>query len=254
MERLRSNRTGLKATKFKWSQALEALKDPQCWLFAFWTGVSNILNIGGSFLPLIIQNMGFTGLTTTLLTLPVGGVEIVAMAAAAILSSSFTPNGRTPIMFLIATPTLVGTIILLVCPQSSTWARCAAVWLLLCIPAAYALLLSLITTNVAGTSKKATTTLMVFVFFCIGNIVSPQLFRAPEAPEYGTALRSLVVSAVLVQLLTIALGLYYFFQNIRRDKLVANLSEAELAESTIENEEFLDRTDQEDWIRFRYRW
>ncbi|CAM1507320.1 Fc.00g069610.m01.CDS01 [Cosmosporella sp. VM-42] len=253
VERLRSNRTGLKSTVFKWSQALEALKDPQCWMIAFWTGMGNVLNIGGSFLPLIIKDMGFTGLATTLLTLPVGGVEIVAMGIAAILSSSFSPNGRTPIMFFVASPTLAGTIILFVLPQSATWGRCAGVWLLLCIPAAYALLLSLISSNVAGTSKKATTMLMVFVFFCVGNIVSPQLFIATEAPRYGTALRSLVVCAVLVQALTIALGLYYHFENKRRDSLVANMTEDELAGNTVENEEFLDRTDREDWVRFRYR-
>ncbi|KAI4596299.1 hypothetical protein KJ359_005428 [Pestalotiopsis sp. 9143b] len=79
VERLRTNRTGLRSSKFVWRQAVEALVDPQCIMIALWAGISNICNIAGSFLPLIIQDMGFSGLQTTLLTLPVGGVEIVAM-------------------------------------------------------------------------------------------------------------------------------------------------------------------------------
>lgn len=94
IKRLRSNRTGIKSSKSKWYQAVEALRDPQVWMVTFWAGISNLLNIGGSFLPLIIQDMGFSGLTTTLLTLPVGGTECIAMIVAGSLSWYFT-NGRT---------------------------------------------------------------------------------------------------------------------------------------------------------------
>ena len=83
--------------------------------------------------------------------------------------------------------------------------------------------------------------------------MSPQLFIASEAPRYETALRSLVVCAVLVQALTILLGFYYYIQNKRRDGLVANMTEDELTANTVDNEEFLDRTDREDWVRFRYK-
>lgn len=115
------------------------------------------LQYQGSFLPLIIEDLGFSGVTTTLLTLPVGGVEIVAMAVAGGASMLFQ-NGRTIIMFIVCLPTFVGTILLEVLPQSATWGRATGVWLLLCIPASYAVLLSLISSNVAGSSKKVTAT------------------------------------------------------------------------------------------------
>ncbi|KAI9736175.1 MAG: hypothetical protein M1834_001060 [Cirrosporium novae-zelandiae] len=255
VERLRSNRTGLKSRKFKWNQALEALRDPQYWLIALWSGVSNITNIAGSFLPLIIQDMGFSGLTTTLLTLPVGGTEILAMLAAGLLSSS-VKNGRTIVMFWIAAPTLAGIAMLHTLPLTNKWARCAGVWLVLCVPASYAILLSLISSNVAGFSKKMMCTSMCFILWCVGNIVSPQLFLATEKPRYETGTRAMLVSITIVQILTITLGLYYTFSNHNRDKKLQSLSPAEIdaMTNTMENEEFFDRTDREDWVKFRYAW
>lgn len=253
IERLRGNRTGIKSSQFKWYQAREALRDPQVWMITLWAGISNLLNIGGSFLPLIIQEMGFSGLTTTLLTLPVGGTECVAMVVAGGLSWYFT-NGRTIIMFVVSLPTLVGTILLQVLPQSATWGRCVGVWFLLCVPASYAILLSLISSNIAGFSKKITTTFLVFVFFCVGNIVSPQLFLTSEAPHYGTGCRAMLVAIALVQGLSIALGCYYWFENKRRDGMLAAATSEVLDAASAEDEEFLDRTDMEDALKFRYRW
>lgn len=252
IERLRDNRTGLRTTHFVWSQAREALVDPQCWMIALWSGISQITNIAGSFLPLIIKEMGYTGLTTTLLTLPVGGVEILAMLVAGTLSSN-VKNGRTIIMFVVAAPTLAGIVMLDQLSVHDKWARTVAVWLVLCVPASYAVLFSLITSNVAGYSKKLTCSAMSFILWCVGNIVSPQLFKATEAPRYQTGTRGMLVAIVLVEAITILMGVYYYLVNKARDRAAAALSEAE-KEPIADNEEFFNRTDKEDWIRFRYSW
>ncbi|CAJ2503306.1 Uu.00g107000.m01.CDS01 [Anthostomella pinea] len=252
VERLRANRTGLRSSQFKWSQALQALTDPQCWMIALWSGISQITNIAGSFLPLIIKDMGYTGLTTTLLTLPVGGIEIVAMLVAGVLSSN-VKNGRTVIMFFVAAPTLAGIVMLDQLSQDSKWARTAAVWLVLCVPASYAVLFSLITSNVAGYSKKLTCSAMSFILWCVGNIVSPQLFKAGEAPRYQTGTRGMLVAIVLVEAITIGLGVYYYLVNKARDRAAAALVQDDRV-ADVENEEFLDRTDKEDWVKFRYSW
>ena len=254
VERVRKNRTGIKTTEFKWAQVAEALRDPQVWIFTLYQGVSQILNIGGSFLPLIIRDMGFTGLQTTLLTLPVGGVECVAMIVAGGLSSLVGEKGRCAVMFIVTIPTLVGCALLHALPQSATWARITGVWLLLCVPAAYAVLLSLISSNVAGTTKKTTTMLLCFVSFCVGNIVSPQLFISTEAPRYGTGLRAMLVAISLCLVLNILLGVYYIYENQRRDRLLAESDGDPDGREGNENEEFLDKTDFQDSQRFRYRW
>ncbi|KAL2857300.1 hypothetical protein BJY01DRAFT_202574 [Aspergillus pseudoustus] len=75
------------------------------------------------------------------------------------------------IILVVALPSLVGSMRLHVLPQSSTGARKTGMWLLLRILASYALMLSLIASNVAGTTKKLTATLLSSVILCVGNIV-----------------------------------------------------------------------------------
>jgi hypothetical protein len=126
---------------------------------------SSIPNIAGSFLPLIIEDLGFTGLQTTLLTIPSGGTEVAAMTAAGGLSL-LVQNYRTVITFWITVPTLIGAIFLYPYPEEETWIRAVGYWLLLCTPGEYVVLLSLITSNIAGFSKKITTTAMVRMKYC----------------------------------------------------------------------------------------
>jgi hypothetical protein len=64
-----------------------------------------------------------------------------------------------------------------------------------------------------------------------------------------------VVSCWVLNLATVvALGCYYIFENKRRDKILAATSPEVLAAMTARNEEFFDRTDKEDFLKFRYRW
>ncbi|OBT67873.1 hypothetical protein VE03_02552 [Pseudogymnoascus sp. 23342-1-I1] len=254
VERLRDNRTGVKNTTFKVSQAIEAFRDPQVWIFAVGLGVSSIGNVGGSFLPLIIKDLGFSGLQSTLLTVPSGGFEIVAMVIVGLARSLLNGKGRTLMMFGITVPTLIGCVFLAALPASDKWVRIVGAWLLLCTPAATALQLSLIGSNVAGFSKKVTTTAFTFILYCVGNIISPQLFKSTEAPGYRTAIRTLVASTSTMMLLYLMLFFYYKYENNRRDKVLANIPQDVIDAAMVENEEYLDRTDMEDFLKFRYAW
>ena len=44
--------------------------------------------------------------------------------------------------------------------------------------------LSLVSSNVAGYTKKATVSAMMFIAYCAGNIIGPFLFFSDEAPRY----------------------------------------------------------------------
>lgn len=44
--------------------------------------------------------------------------------------------------------------------------------------------LSLVSSNVAGYTKKATVSAMMFIAYCAGNIIGPFLFFSREAPRY----------------------------------------------------------------------
>lgn len=47
--------------------------------------------------------------------------------------------------------------------------------------------LSMVSSNVAGFTKKAVTSAMVFIAYCAGNIIGPFLFFPSQAPGYAVS-------------------------------------------------------------------
>ena len=107
--------------------------------------------------------------------------------------------------------------------------------------------MSLVSSNFAGYTKKATAGAMMYVAFCVGQVVAPQLFLAKEAPVYETAFRASFICFALCIVFTIALRYYLIWENKRRDRMA--LAETETAGS---NDEFLDMTDKQQKLIFRY--
>lgn len=74
-QRLAENRTGIatKDTSWKWHQAREAVLDVKVWIVFFYNIAINIPN-GGllTFGSIIIKNLGFSALESSLLTMPFG--------------------------------------------------------------------------------------------------------------------------------------------------------------------------------------
>lgn len=52
----------------------------------------------------------------------------------------------------------------------------------------------MVSSNVAGFTKKAVTSAMVFIAYCAGNIIGPFLFFPSEAPGYSVSSNFVVVS------------------------------------------------------------
>jgi ACS family allantoate permease-like MFS transporter len=94
----------------------------------------------------------------------------------------------------------------------------------------------------------------LFIVYAVGNIVSPQLFIAKEAPRYQTGIQAVLASWIINLATDISLGCYYLFESRRRDRVLAATPPEVIADMSEENEEFLDRTDKEDFLKFRYRW
>lgn len=107
--------------------------------------------------------------------------------------------------------------------------------------------MSLVSSNFAGYTKKATAGAMMYVAFCVGQVAAPQLFLSKEAPVYETAFRASFVCFALCILLTIVLRYYLICENKRRDQLAA------IETATVgQNDEFLDLTDRQQRLVFRY--
>jgi MFS transporter, ACS family, allantoate permease len=80
------------------------------------------------------------------------------------------------------------------------------------------------------------------------------MFLSSEAPIYTTGLNTLLVARTLNLVVVISLGLHYYLENRRRDRMVAETPVEVVDASMVVNEEFLDRTDKEDFMKFRYKW
>ena len=46
------------------------------------------------------------------------------------------------------------------------------------------MIISLITRNIAGQTKKGTTMTFVFIGWSVGNLIAPQIFQEKDAPRY----------------------------------------------------------------------
>lgn len=109
------------------------------------------------------------------------------------------------------------------------------------------MVLSLVSSNFAGMSRKTTVAAGMFVAYSVGNLVGPQLFIDSQAPRYPTGFRGMIISFVLLIVLAFLLMIYLIRENKLRDKKYgkAKVSQAE--------EDFLDKTDRE-LTYFRYAW
>jgi ACS family allantoate permease-like MFS transporter len=105
---------------------------------------------------------------------------------------------------LIATSGLVISILgmlLIVClPLNNDVGRLVGYYLTQASPTCFVALLSLISTNVAGWTKKTTVAALYLIGYCAGNIIGPQTFRPKDAPRYVPA-EVVIVSFVFLFLL-----------------------------------------------------
>lgn len=106
--------------------------------------------------------------------------------------------------------------------------------------------LSLPMANTSGHSKKLTVNAMVFLAYCVANIVAPQTFRSSEAPHYTTGYNSIIgfESSAVALMLIYMVGVKW--ENRRRDKLYSPVAEGDDLGATLD--------DLTDWEKPNFRY
>lgn len=112
---------------------------------------------------------------------------------------------------------------------------------------AWFIVISMISSNVLGTTKKTTLNSIVFLILGVAYFVGPQTFRDP--PFYPHAKTSLIVLWTLSILVLASFYTLNRWENHRRDKMQAERRDAD--EKCTGNIEFMDLTDKENKL-FRY--
>jgi MFS family permease len=142
-------------------------------------------------MSIILQTFGFTALQTQYMQIPGNVVQIVSLLASGYIASRW-PNMRCIVM-------IIGNLVCVVCGgvlvglspgadgTENRWGRIVALWLCSFQSVGFAMSLTMVSSNVAGYTKKQLTGAFIFVGYCVGNIVGPQTFIATEAPLYRSA-------------------------------------------------------------------
>jgi hypothetical protein len=209
VQRTLTNKTGVMDTgKFRWSQVVMAIKDPQTWFLVLYTLCVNFCNGGiTSFSSIIIAGFGFSNLKALLIQMPLGAAQLVFL----LLTSGFATyvkQSRIFMMMLNAFVSVIGMILIWKLDSHNRAGRMTG----LCLGAVFAanipLSLSLISSNVAGFTKKSTVSALMFVAYCVGNIVGPQFFIPSEKPGYPVSTPFVVCLTSLIQISNISIDWY----------------------------------------------
>ncbi|KAL3298246.1 putative MFS transporter [Colletotrichum asianum] len=254
VERLRRGQTGVKNQTIKGSQIKEAVLDPKVWLVALTMASGYTVNGAVSgFGPLIVSTFGYSALDSILFQFPLGAICAIGIPLTGWLCSKYR-NIRIITLIICTPPVIAGFVTI----WKSEWGV-RPVALLGLRPVAPVVGYSLIgffgpvvsltvtlgASNVAGETKKSFMASAVFVAYCVGNIVGPQLVRSEtKAQHYPELWSGLIICYCITIVSASALYVLLWKENKRRDSL-------DLDEGERDRLAFKNLTDKEN-LHFRY--
>ncbi|OTB10725.1 hypothetical protein K445DRAFT_27322 [Daldinia sp. EC12] len=203
-QRLAADSDSTHDERFSWKAVVEALKDPNCWLYGLGFHTMSLpLYTLSLFLPTIISNLGYTAATAQLLTVPPYAFAFITTATVAVLSERLGQRaifiGSSAIFAAIGYAILLG--------NSDPVARPGVSYVGVFFSAggiypASALVLSWPAINVSGQTKRAIANAMQISIGNLGAVLGTQLYRATDGPRFrvghSVALGYLVANAVVV--------------------------------------------------------
>lgn len=218
VERIRKNRTGFGSKAYKPIQVKEAFSDPCIYLFFFYMCGYGITNgsLGNFGSILLNEEFEFPTGQALLLNMVGSGVDIVFPLFFAYVNKFLIPS-RLATSFLINSIIYIGICLIAFAPQKG--AKLTGYFVSFLTTASWACMSSVVSSNVAGHTKKITANTTFLVGFCVGNIIGPQAFIGSEAPIYITAKRVMAGTYVLTVISAGSLFVIYYFRNKKKDEL-----------------------------------
>jgi predicted MFS family arabinose efflux permease len=154
IERLRANQTGTGSREFKWPHVTELFMEPKTWLFI---SMAMLLNIGAQvssvFGPLILTGFGFDKYKTSLLNIPFGVLQFLAILLGSYAALKF--KFKSLVLAGIMIPVIVGIALLYALPRTKAeqGPLMLGFYLFAFLFAGNPLIVSWIVGNTAGTTK-----------------------------------------------------------------------------------------------------
>lgn len=245
IERVKENEQGIGNRKYKWYQLREVFVDPHFWAL-FLYGILNDIPNGGltNFFSQLIVSFGYSKLDALLFGIPGGAVVIIACWVNGWAGGRF--HSRVLIACVPMGTAFLGCILIVALPISNSVGRLIGYYLTQAAPAANATVLSLISSNVAGYTKKTSVAALYLVSYCVGNIIGPYTFTPQAAPRYVSAEITILVCYGLCLVILLFIYGWYRRENSRKAKIRTSDGYVPL-----ENAGWMDLTDREH-IGFNY--
>ncbi|KAI1495750.1 major facilitator superfamily transporter [Biscogniauxia marginata] len=247
VERLRHGQTGVRCPRFKGGQLREALLDVKIWLIAVMMASAYTVNGAVSgFGPLIVSTFGWSTLDSILFQFPLGGLCLIAILLTGWLGSRYQ-DIRILMLVVCCLPVIAGCALIWKCDWTY---RAAAPVVGYSITGTFGAVVSLVITlgmsNVAGHTKKSFTSATIFVAYCVGNIIGPQLIKSQtKVYHYPELWLGLIICYCITIVASVALLFVLRYENHKKEAAVVE-DEAERAKLA-----FQDLSDKEN-LYFRY--
>ncbi|KAI8952171.1 allantoate permease [Xylaria longipes] len=217
-ERVSRNRAGVKNHHFKKHQAIQCAKDPKTWILFVMAIGAQVPNAAiTSFTSTIISSFSFDTLESQYLQIPGGAVQFLSLIFGGWVCTKWPRGLRCPTMIVANTICITGAALLVRLPDENKWGRLVALWLCFFQGLGFSMALTMISSNIAGSTKKQLTAVILFIGYCVGNIIGPQTFLQREAPGYHSAYVAMLVGYTVKLVSIIVLYIYMWRVNVARD-------------------------------------
>lgn len=246
VERLRAGQAGVRNHKIKLEHVREAVRDPKFPLiFLMMASAYTVNGAVAGFGPLIVSTFGWSSLDAILFQFPLGGIVIITILLTGFLSSRFK-NIIIVQLIICALPVIAGCAII----WKSSWTHRAAApvvgyTIIGFFGAVVSLIIILGMSNVAGATKKSLMAANIFVAYCVGNIVGPQLIKLQTKPRHYPELWLGLIICYCILIVTSLVMYLYLWRETR------NRSTTQVDEQTRDETAFKDLTDKEN-VYFQY--
>jgi MFS transporter, ACS family, allantoate permease len=162
---------------------------------------------------------------------------------------------------------MISAIFLYTLPLTNLNGRLAALYMSYFYLGPYIVSLGINTANTAGHTKKVsslcfpavrtsskinimqvTTNALIFIAYCVSNIIAPQFFKAKQAPLYPLGMGAILGSYVMSIIIIVLYAAYCWNENRKRDRVDADKDKRVHGDT-----DFKDLTDKQN-PHFRYCW
>lgn len=201
-------------------QIKEALLDPISWLFAAFFLLQQLANNLPYQQTLLFKSIGnISSLDSTLVSVASGGFAV----ACCILATTFLLYFKNYTAFSVVfwtIPSFVGSIAMVSIPFDKHIALLA----MLCMASPafgvpWILMFSWNSTTCSGYTKKLTRNAIVMFFFCVANLISPQLWQEKDGPRYIPAwIVQIVLSFSIAP--SIAIVIWYILRKRNQERAI----------------------------------